>query len=204
MARLRRSEYQRRLTLRTLSLRMTPEDCISSDRLRRLSYFEQTRTNPSALGAGDAAQAPALRLGENETGALRRSAKARVVPPLLEIETVIEGELLAEGDVATRDDPDSAAPNLHPAIGRAGVIDQSRDITSDAAVNIVAGSEREDIHAVVLAALASRQPLRLSPLGFRLGDAFARVLDDLRAVGDGAKRVNAAPMDRRTAGGNPR
>ena len=138
-----------------------------------------------------------------EPGAPRMAAKARVVPPLAELETVIESELFTGCDVTAGHNPDPPAPHFHATIRCARVIDQTRDIAPDAAVEIVAGVEFEDIHAIVLPPIPSREPLPLPLRRFGFRDAFARVFDDARAIRDRTTRVDAAPMNRRAAGNDP-
>lgn len=156
------------------------------------------------FGAGDAAEAPALILGDDEAGAARRAAAAGVQAPFGEGETVIVGELLVRGEVATGDDPDVATDDFDAAIRRAGMVDETRDASARTAIDVMTAVEHEDVNRIVTAATLAFEPLGFAAGGLGLGDALAGVLDDRRAVGDGAAGEDTAAVDRGTAVGDER
>src|SRR3954468_5412952 len=106
----------------------------------------------SAFDEGDAPQAPALSFADDEAGAARRAATARVLTPLRERKTVVVRQLFARHDVPAGDDPDPAAAHIDAAIGRTQVIDESRDVPTLAAVKIVAVIEDKDVDRSIAAA----------------------------------------------------
>src|SRR5689334_22575066 len=65
-----------------------------------------------ALGAGEAAEAPALVFGDDEAGTTRRAAATGMQAPFGEGEAVVVGEFFARGEVAAGDDPDVAADDF--------------------------------------------------------------------------------------------
>ncbi len=82
---------------------------------------------------------------------------ARVLPPFLESETVIKRELFTQRDLPPRDDPDVSADSIGATIGRARVVDQTRDVTTRATIKIMSGVELENINTVVATSPPARQ-----------------------------------------------
>ena len=140
---------------------------------------------------------------DDEAGAARGAAAARMQVPIAESETVVEGEFGARGDVAAGNDPDTTADHLDAAVGGAGVIDEAGDIAAGAAVEIVALGEVENVNAGIAAAALAGEALELATGGLGLRDAFAGVFDRGRAVGDRLAGVDAAAVNRGLSGGDP-
>jgi len=116
-------------------------------------------------------------------------------PPLAVGEAIIESELLTGGDFAPRDDPDPSADRLGPAIGRAGVIDQARDIVGGASIEIIFFIEIENVNTVIAAAALPIQALGFAPTRFRFRDTFSRVFDHPRATRNETHCIHATAMN---------
>lgn len=151
----------------------------------------------------DPADAPALRLIDDEADAVRRAAAAGMLTPFAERKTVVVGEFLAARDVAGGDDPDASANGFGAAVGRAGVIDETGDVAGLATVDVVALVEIPDVNAAVAAGGEPGETLLLAAVRLGLGDFFADVFDDARAFGDVDAGVGAASVDTGAADDEP-
>ena len=58
-----------------------------------------------------------------------------MILPALELELVVEGDLLAGGDVAQRDDPDASVDDVGGAVRFAGVVGEAGDVPVEVAVS---------------------------------------------------------------------
>lgn len=155
------------------------------------------------FSAQEAANAPALLFVDDETYTAWGTAAAGVKPPFGVRETVIEGELLASGDVAACDDPDPSADVVGPTIWSAGMVNQTGDIAGRAAVEVVLFVEIKNINAVVTAAFLTCQALLLALAGLGFRDALAGVFDHACFVGNVTPRINATSVNRGFARADP-
>ena len=110
-------------------------------------------------------------LRQDITRAVRRAATARMLAEILQVVAVVEGQFLADRDVAAGDDPDAALDQFRVAVGRATVVEKARRIGFHLTVEIKFLVEMEE--AVVAGAAAAE--------GFTLGNPLAPILDDPRA-----------------------
>src|SRR3954471_23973014 len=90
-----------------------------------------------------------MALGHDVADAAFRAAETGMFFPVLHIETVVEGQLLALGDVAPRGDPDVTAHVFTFAVRLAGMVDEPRGVPSHVAVEIVALVDLKDVNATV-------------------------------------------------------
>lgn len=167
-------------------------------RLRSLRYLACRCSLPLS-------QPPALARLDDVAGALGRTAAAGIRGPVPKTETVVEGDLLALGDVTRRDDPDTPAPYLRAAVRGAGMIDEPAHVAAMPRVEVVTLVEPERHGADVPPPPHLLEPLRLPPGALGLRDPLAPVLDDHIPGRDRHPRIDAVSMDARAvASDHPR
>ena len=93
---------------------------------------------------------------------------ARVTPVILEVETVVEGDLFAGANVTSGNDPDIPRLENRLAIGLTAMVDETRRVPWNIAVKVMLMVQAEDVLVIALAASK----------GFLLVDPLADVLDD--------------------------
>src|SRR5829696_4814225 len=98
---------------------------------------------------------------------------------------VVVGELLTLPERAGGADPDQAILDFDPAVRRAGMIDEPREVSADAGVDHPAAVQREAPDA------ALREVLLLTLEALLVRDLLARVVGDARVLGNGLGRVHA-------------
>jgi hypothetical protein len=84
------------------------------------------------------------------------------------------------------------------------VIDKPRDVSSRAAVQIVASIEHENINAIITAAALPLEPLAFTATRLRLGDAFTRVLNHPRAIRNERSSIRSPSMNGRLRSHHPK
>src|SRR5437867_205941 len=75
---------------------------------------------------------------------IRGTAMAWVLPKIVEVVAVVEGDFLARADIAVGNDPDAAVDQLGIAIRRATVVQEARRIPVHAAVKVEVVVEEEN------------------------------------------------------------
>jgi hypothetical protein len=110
----------------------------------------------------------------DETDAIRSPATARICFVIIEIESVIEGDLFASQDIAPRDNPYPPVFQFRVAIGRATVVEIARRIPIQVAIQVFIRAEGENKLIIGLT----------TPERFLFADALSQVLDDSGIFGD--------------------
>ena len=72
--------------------------------------------------------------GDDETDALGRAAPAGVVEPVLEGVAVVERNFVTRTNVVDGNNPHAVIDDVGPAVGFAGVIDETGDVGGIAAI----------------------------------------------------------------------
>src|SRR4029079_8387524 len=101
---------------------------------------------------------------------------------------VVVGQLLARIDVARGADPDRGVDDFDPAVRRAGVVDEARDVAADGGVAAPAAVDAEDPDAALL------QVARLARAAAAVRNQLARVIDDAAVLVDGLGGEDAVPV----------
>lgn len=141
------------------------------------------------------AQSPALVGCHDVSGAGRRTAAARVFPPVLEPETVVERDLLAPADVPIGDDPDAPAVFLGAAAGFAGVIDVPADVAPAPGIQVVTTVQPERISARVFPGAEARQACGFTSSALSFRDPLAPILHDDIAGRNIHARIDSLPVN---------
>lgn len=113
-------------------------------------------------------------LGHDEAHAIPGTTPAWIILVILEVETVIKGDLLPCPDVPSGDDPNTAVLQKRLTIRRAAMVDQSRGVPVHVTIQVLLIIQHEDILVVRLT----------TAQGFGLGNPFAHIFDDLGSCGD--------------------
>src|SRR5215472_6719959 len=110
----------------------------------------------------------------------------------LALDLVVVGQLLSGRDAADRVDEHTRTLDHRLAVGVAGVIHEARLVAVDAGVDHrgVVGDEEEGM------AVGRALPL-VAPVGLRVGDALAEILEHARARLDAVQREHAESVQRR-------
>ncbi len=109
-----------------------------------------------------------------------------ILPVVLQVEAVVEGQFLSHLDIAAGDEPNPAGIEFGIAVGPATMINESRGIPGDIAIQVIVVIKAEDIFIGGFAAAE----------GFCLVDLLADVLDDAAVLRNIPPGKSAQTVDR--------